>query len=99
MSQKWKAPPDEGRGDPKHVQAGGWNTSEYTDLDYDIQPFVTLGDAAHQALTAILLASRRRQLADLREAWERADSAVRAPFFREIKLEMDARELAEGELA
>jgi hypothetical protein len=53
MPQKWKAPPDEGRGDPKHVQAGGWNTSEYTDFDYDIQPFVTLGDAAHQALTAL----------------------------------------------
>jgi hypothetical protein len=49
--------------------------------------------------TEDLFARRRRQLADLREAWERADSAVRAPFFREIKLEMDARELAEGELA
>ena len=52
-----------------------------------------------QASEEDLFARRRRQLADLREAWERADSAVRAPFFREIKLEMDARELAEGELA
>jgi hypothetical protein len=28
MRRKWKAPPSDGRGDPKHVQAGGWNTSD-----------------------------------------------------------------------
>jgi hypothetical protein len=52
-----------------------------------------------QASEEDLFARRRRQLADLREAWERADSAVRESFFREIKSERDVRELAEGELA
>jgi hypothetical protein len=57
--QKWRGPPGEGRADPKHVQAAGWNVSDYAGNYDDAQPFVTLGDAAHMALAALWWRMRR----------------------------------------
>jgi hypothetical protein len=68
--RKWKGPPGEGRADPKHVQAAGWNTSDYADDYDDTQAFVRLGTVARGEVVALW--------------WRLAAQGVRLPAQRDL---------------